>query len=116
MEKNKNFYQKKRLKDLIFCLCVIAVPALQFAIFYIGVNFNSILMAFQKYDNSTIPAKYVWNGVANFKTLFNDLANSTEIHFAFKNSLLVFLVNVGVGTTLSLVFSLYIYKKMIFSK
>ena len=45
--------QKKRkgLKDvgeLIFYICLVALPLLQVAIFYVYVNFNSILLSFQK--------------------------------------------------------------------
>ena len=37
----------------IFYACMVALPLTHFAIFYIYVNFNSILMAFQTYDKAT---------------------------------------------------------------
>jgi hypothetical protein len=43
----------KRKQDLIFYIVMLAYPVLQFAIFYVGVNFNSILMAFQYFSGST---------------------------------------------------------------
>ena len=43
----------KRKQDLIFYIVMLAYPVLQFAIFYIGVNFNSILMAFQYFSGSS---------------------------------------------------------------
>ena len=115
-KKETNAFQKKRRKDLIFCLCVIAIPAIQFAIFYIGVNFNSIAMAFQKVeivDNSYV---YKWVGLDNFEDLLFELKYGTELLRAFKNSLIAFFVSVGVGTTLALFFSLYIFKEMAFAK
>ena len=45
--------QNKRKQDLIFYMVMLAYPVLQFAIFYVGVNFNSILMAFQYFSGST---------------------------------------------------------------
>ena len=117
MEKVRSNYKKRRMRDLIFCLCVIAIPVLQFAIFYIGVNFNSILMAFQEYriDPETNLGAYHWLGSGNFKAIWIEL-HGHELRQALKNSVIVFLVNVGVGTTLSLVFSLYIFKKCFLSK
>ena len=41
---------RKRKLDLIFCICLIIIPLIQFCIFYIGVNFNSFKLAFQKWD------------------------------------------------------------------
>jgi len=118
MENKKGAFKEKRKKDLIFCLLVLAIPAIQFLIFYVGVNFNSILMAFQEYrvDENTLLGKYVISGFGNFKTIYNELKNEGVIVYALKNSLIVFSFNVLIGTTLSLVFSLYIYKRMIFSK
>ena len=46
--KNKTLSSKKA-KDLIFCLLLIAVPMVQFCIFYLGVNLNSFTMVFQKW-------------------------------------------------------------------
>ena len=118
MTEEKNVFRAKRIKDLMFCLLIIAVPAIQFAFFYVGVNANSIIMAFQKYeiDSNTNLGKYVFAGFANFKKMFYELKYGQEILTAFKNSMLVFFINILVGTTLALFFSLYIYKKMPGSK
>lgn len=111
-------HKKRHIHDLIFCLCVMAIPTIQFAIFYVGVNFNSILMAFQKYeiDPATNLGAYKWLGFDNFESIWIELRYGSELVQALKNSAIVFLVNVGVGTTLSLVFSLYIFKRMFLSK
>jgi hypothetical protein len=49
--KNKAFSNKKT-KDMIFCLLLIAVPIIQFCIFYLGVNLNSLAMVFQKWKET----------------------------------------------------------------
>lgn len=118
MEKKNNVFSQRKSKDLIFCLLVILVPAIQFGIFYIGVNFNSIAMAFQKFEINpeTNLGAFVGNGFNNFVSLFNQIRYDHAIGTAFKNSGITFLVSVGVGTTLALVFSLYIYKEMFASK
>ena len=57
----------------IFFYTMVALPILQFIIFYIVVNFNSILLAFKQYE--VVPGKgYVtnWIDFGNFETIFSD--------------------------------------------
>ena len=105
----------KRTQDLIFCLIILFVPVLQFSIFYIGVNVNSFVMAFQKYeiDEVTGLGSFVGNGFENFKTMWVEITEGGKFGFAFKNSLSAFFWVTLVGMTLSLVFSLYIFKKIL---
>ena len=39
----------EKVKQAIFCACLLVLPLLQFCIFYIGVNFNSVLLIFQRF-------------------------------------------------------------------
>lgn len=100
----------RKTKDRIFYWCVLALPLLQFAIFYIAVNFNSFLLAVKEYDALT--GVYSFVGFDNFKQLFADFATRSAFPTMFFNSLKAFAVNVLVGVTLGLIFSYYIYKKM----
>ena len=111
MVKTHNHFQKKRIKDMIFCALVLAIPVAQFIIFYIVVNFNSIIMTFQKYENGA----FVFNGVQNFKAMWQEVAHGSTLD-AIKNSVIVYFCSSLLGLTLSLVFSFYIYKKMPLSK
>ena len=110
----KGSLSNKRTQDLIFCLIILFVPVLQFSIFYIGVNVNSFVMAFQRYeiDELTGLGSFVGNGFGNFKTMWIEITEGGKFGFAFKNSLSAFFWVTLVGMTLSLVFSLYIFKKM----
>ena len=76
---------------------------------YIGVNFNSILLAFKKID--TISGSYEWtfSNITNAVDLF---VHSSTLISAAKNSLLAYVVLTFIGTPLGLIFSYYIYKKM----
>ena len=115
--KTKAMNQKKK-KDLIFCLLVLLVPMVQFAIFYVGVNVNSFVMVFQKYEinEETLRGSYKFQGFAhlfdNFKWMFTTIRNEGLFLSALKNSFIAFFVVTLVGITLALVFSLYISKKM----
>lgn len=111
MIKTKNQFQKKRMRDLIFCVLVLGIPVAQFIVFYIVVNFNSIIMTFQRYENGV----FVFNGVENFQLMWEEIAHGATLD-AIKNSIVVYFCSSLFGLTLSLVFSFYIYKKMPLSK
>lgn len=95
----------------IFYCALIALPILQYCIFYIGVNFNSVLLAFRRYDLGQ--GEYQWVGFANFSRAFNNLVSLPDLKFAFKNSLLAFGCSMIIGIPLALLFSYYIFKKFI---
>ena len=52
----------KKAGQSVFLFFFMLLPILQFLIFYVGVNVNSLKLAFQKYDGT----KYVFAGVENF--------------------------------------------------
>lgn len=100
---------KKSTKNMIFYCIMFTIPVLWFSYFYVGVNVNSIIMAFQKYDFST--GDYVWAGWLNFRNFFRQWADATAMLTMLKNSLYGFLCTLGIGMPLGLLFSFYIYKK-----
>ena len=116
--------KRKGMRDvgeLIFYICLVALPILQVAIFYFYVNFNSFLMAFQKYEPLSMSAnKFSWDGFTNFKLLWKKLTYPTiwtsEISRAFVNSLFLWFLTALFGKFLAILFSYYIYKKCIFDK
>ena len=110
----KAIFASKKTKDVIFCLLILLVPMVQFAIFYVGVNINSFVMAFQKYEVNpeTNLGSYVANGFGNFKDMFFQIKHDGVFGEALKNSLVSFVMITLVGITFALVFSLYIFKKM----
>ena len=55
-------------KRLIYYVLGLALPLTQFFLLYVVVNFNSILLAFQKFDIKT--GKYEIIGFDNFKDVF----------------------------------------------
>ncbi len=113
----KKHMHDKRKKDLIFYVVMLALPLLQFSVFYIGVNFNSFLLMFQKFDDAaTDPWKrFVFldgaNIFQNFINVFDDLANEPVFDYALKNSLISYFVSLIAGTGLAVIFSYYVYKK-----
>lgn len=102
---------KKRTKDKIFVACLVTLPLIHYLLFYVYVNINSIFLAFQRYENGS----YVWRGFVNFKLLWDVLGDGLLVTFV-KNSLLYYVIHTGVGTTATLFFSYYIFKKRFASK
>lgn len=86
---------------------MVALPTLQFIVMYIGVNFNSVLLAFQEYDPATTAMKFI--GFENFKRFFMEYQTTTIFSTALKNSLVAAIFTVGVNIALTVIFSLYIY-------
>lgn len=99
---------QKRLKDGIFVYLMLLLPLVQFSIFYIGVNFNSILMTFQRFDENT----YVFDFSYNFKLLWNEFILQPVFGVVIKNSLVSFAV-VQLMSPLILFATYFIYKKFV---
>lgn len=96
----------------IFFYTMVALPILQFIIFYIVVNFNSILLAFKQYE--VVPGKgYItkWIDFGNFQTIFSEWKNTEYISNSLPNALKYFALNVLIVIPFTLLFAYYIYKK-----
>ncbi len=97
-------------RDLLFVLCLIAFPALQFVVFYVVTNINSFVLAFQNYDATT---GFQFAGLENFKQVFYDLFHSKEVIKSMLNSFLVYAVHLAVSLVLCVLFSYYIFKQYV---
>ncbi len=104
--------QKKRLSGkqiskTVFLTCMLLYPLAQFLVFYVYMNFNNIIMAFQgmKPDGSTY-----WNGLENFKLVFIGI-DSLLIRISFWNNLKMFVLTLVIGMPLNILFGYYLYKK-----
>lgn len=108
--KPKNLNAKK-WSDIIFYACFAALPLLQYAIFYVAVNANSIALAFQKYEIDGLSYKYVFYGFGNFKQVLVDLFSEPTMLRTLRNSAVAYLSGLLITTPLALFFSYYIMKK-----
>jgi ABC-type sugar transport system permease subunit len=111
-EKKVKTINSQKAKSMAFYIIMLAFPVAQFCVFYIGVNFNSILMSFQKFNVAT--GNYEFDWLVNIQKVIRELSTYTMTN-AMKNSAIAFFVSVIVGVPLTLVFSYYIYKRYFFS-
>lgn len=101
----------KKKSRLIFYICGVAWPVIQFIVFYVFVNFNSILLSFRNFD---VQSGYSFAGIDNFKRVFSEIATQPFLKTAFKNTFLIFGISI-VSMFATLIMSYYLYKKHLFS-
>lgn len=108
-KKNVDDLKSARRREILFCSCCVALPLLQFLVFYVYVNISGFALAFQKFDVDS--QSYVFNGFSNFKTAFEEIALKGNLYKAIGTSVKVYLLGLLIEP-LTLFFPYYIYKKM----
>lgn len=107
--KQRGIGYSKKTKDRIFIVGMLALPILHFLVFFLYVNSNSILMAFQTPVSSD---EIVW-GFENFKTMFTEFALADSIMAsALKNTMLFFFASLLITFPLSFLLCYFLYKKV----
>lgn len=108
---NKKINSRK-LQRGVFIGLMLSVGIIQFLIFWVYVNFNSILMAFQWQTKDGV----AW-GFDNFVRFFKEMRiPEMELSLALKNTLLLFFVGTIIGLPAQLLFAYYLYKKVLWAK
>jgi ABC-type sugar transport system permease subunit len=102
----------KIAKQYIFCYAFLAFAVVHFALFYIAVNVNSILLAFKqtRVVDGALTEVFTLN---NFKNLFNDFKNpEAPLIISLFNTLKYFAMGLLLMLPLSLFISYFLYKKI----
>lgn len=105
-------FEKRKTRENIFYWTILIIPLIQVLIFYVYVNFNSILLSFKVYDGLN---EYHWDFTENFKRVFTELKGYT-LKTSVKNSLLVYVIGFVFSNLLSLICAFWFYRKMPLSK
>ena len=114
MKNNRNSSLIKR-NGTIFFWVMLALPLLQFAVFYVAVNFNSVLLAFKSYENYTGKVVTNWIWFDNFKEIFRTWRTGTLLKTAVLNSFKYLAIDILVVMPISIMFGYYVYKNFAFS-
>lgn len=101
----------KRRNESIFYYLMLAFPVLQFLVFYVGVNLNSVLLSFKEYRVGTGEVGYIWTGLSNYKQFFRDFFQGDALKQIGVNSLIVYACTLLIGVPLAILFSFYLYKR-----
>ena len=108
MERAIRNKKNKEIGKLLFYIGLLVIPLIQFAVFYVYVNINSVMLAFEKYD---MQSGFSFAGFENFSMIFKNFSEDSIFRGAFTNTLLVLVLGLVIGTTLPVLVSYYIYKK-----
>lgn len=105
MPKNNSIKKKKTDKEkVILILFCITIPVVQWLIFYVYVNIDSIFMAFRDSNGAA--------SLENFKRFFTELSSpSSDIRIAFKNTFLTFFILL-ITFPLKVLVSYFLYKRV----
>lgn len=106
---NRSLSRRNKHKSR-FVVLMLAFPIAQFLLFYVYVNFNSIIMAFQRMNVAT--GKFEFYGFQNFAKVVSDLVGDKFLVHTFTNSLMMFAAGLFISIPLSLIFSYFVYKKL----
>lgn len=108
MKKKSIGLSKQRKMDYLFVLVMLIIPIINFIIFWVVVNFNSILLAFQRMDITTGKQYFT---IENFKALVN-LFKTSELKNAFINTLITSGFQIIFLVPWSFILSYFLYKKL----
>lgn len=97
-----------RRNEKIFYYGLMILPILQFCIFYIGVNFQSIGLAFSEYENNQF--QIASDFFMNFKQIVAEFKDGTLL-IAFRNSILLWFFGAVCSTGIAIFFSYYVFKR-----
>ena len=98
----------QRRKDRLFVLCMLAIPFLNFLVFWLWPNFRSILIAFEV---PTIDGFTLFNFERFFKELESPITGP-RIWKMIDNSFLLFVVNTFISLPIVLFMSYIMFKKV----
>lgn len=88
--------QTMQRRRLIFYILGVSLPLLQFAIMYIYVNFDALMLSFQKYEMfGDKGGTYIWNGLNNFKDVFNAFKTTPYLRAGIWRGFLIYLFTVA---------------------
>lgn len=109
-------YQKGKVKistkDAFFFYGLIILPIVQFLIFYVFVNFNSILLSFQKYNSASAGFIFLSDNIfKNYQGVFELTSLGLDLGKIVLNSVILWACIVVFGTLPAIIFSYYIYRK-----
>jgi len=112
--KLKKGTNRRKVQENLFCFAMIFVFVIQWAIFFVYANVNSVRLAFTQYNpvsakHNLLPMNKLF---ANFAEFFGDLFSSPQGGKYFLNGAIIHLITSMICLPLNYIFAFLIYKKM----
>lgn len=109
MRMKKTQRNMRNIKMNVFCYAMMFPAIVSFCVFYIYVNFQSIVMAFQE----VLPTGGYKLGFGNFKFFFDEISHGDSLfNEALVNSLIFYVCNTYMDLPVALIFCYFIYKRI----
>ena len=100
--------KKADWKQGLFLISLLAYPILQFIIFYVIVNAQSILLAFQTLNKDF---EWTWSGLSNFQAVWTDFCDSEALlQTSFFNAIRNYLISSVLSYPLTILFAYVVYR------
>lgn len=101
----KKIRKIEKIKMNVFCYALLIVPIIHWAILWLGVNAQSLVLPFQDEDTGKFTLKY-------FDIIIESFKAGGTLTIALKNTLVYFMASLVTGYLLSLFCSYFLYKKI----
>lgn len=101
----KKIRKIEKIKMNVFCYALLIVPIIHWAILWLGVNAQSLVLPFQDEDTGKFTLKY-------FDIIIESFKAGGTLTIALKNTLIYFVASLVTGYLLSLFCSYFLYKKI----
>lgn len=111
MRERKGITQNKnKTKEKLFIFFMLLIPLTHFIIFWVYVNLNSILMAFQWNDKTGMPQwSFHW-----FEEMWKDVRfNNSTLLISLRNTMIFFTTNIGLILPVAILICYFLYKRVI---
>ena len=109
VQKRCKVKQRLKKRDIIFLLCVLTLPVLQFLLMYVFVNIKSFAMAFQ---DTVDGVHYTWAGLETFKRALKTLFQDVNYQLIMKNTFALYFWTQIFMQAISMIISYFVWKKV----
>lgn len=106
----------KQRNEILFCYAILLIPICFHLVFFVYLNIENILLAFQAVD---IEGNRTWVGFDNFTNFISQIAGEVDnpvVGNSVKNSFKMWWTNFVISNPLYLIFSYYVFRKYVGGK
>ena len=106
----------KQRNEILFCYAILLIPICFHLVFFVYLNIENILLAFQAVD---IEGNRTWVGFDNFTNFISQIAGEVDnpvVGNSVKNSFKMWWTNFVISNPLYLIFAYYVFRKYVGGK
>lgn len=113
--RQKNYFSTRKVRQAWFLTALVIVPLINFAIFWVFVNFKTIILTFHRHNKITGEMDYI--GFERYVSVFKDyvLGRDPKAQLVYINSLRAIVINLII-LPIAFIASYSFYKKIRFEK